>query len=71
MREVSNYLDGDLDAAMRLEIETHLKDCGDCLLVINQTRLTVELFCDERLVDLSPELQQRFRTALRRHMQSE
>ena len=48
IREISNYIDGDLDAAMKHELEGHLHHCEDCAMVVNQTKMTVEVFCDSQ-----------------------
>jgi anti-sigma factor RsiW len=66
IHEISNYIDGELDAATKQEIERHLADCGECAMVINQTKLTVDIFCDSQPVELSAEVHSRLHDALRR-----
>jgi len=41
---LSEYIDGDLQADLCAEIEAHLKDCENCRIVINTLRKTVELY---------------------------
>lgn len=65
IREISNYIDGDLDAEIRGEIEAHLKDCKDCQVIIDQTKLTVDIFCDSEMVELPDDARQRLHQALR------
>jgi anti-sigma factor RsiW len=69
VREISNYIDGDLDAATKQEIESHLGRCEDCKLVVNQTRMTVDIFCDAKPVELPEQVRARLHEALRRKMQ--
>jgi predicted anti-sigma-YlaC factor YlaD len=69
IREISNFIDGDLDSALRREIEGHLKDCKDCQVIIDQTKLTVDIFCDSELVELPEDVRRRLHQALRRKMQ--
>ena len=69
VREISNYIDGDLDAAAKQQIERHLEHCEDCNLVLNQTKMTVEIFCDSKPVDLPKGVRDRLHEALRRKMQ--
>jgi Putative zinc-finger len=64
--QVSNYIDRDLDAAVRQELEAHLLGCEDCTLIIRQTRLTIEIFCDEDPVQLDAGVHERLFEALRR-----
>jgi anti-sigma factor RsiW len=66
--EISNYIDGELDAAMRLEIEQHLLSCGDCTMVVYQTKLTVEIFCDAEPIELPQDVRTRLHEALRRKL---
>jgi anti-sigma factor RsiW len=69
IREISNYIDGELDAATRQELERHLVDCQECKMVVDQTKLTVEVFCDSEPVELPPDVKSRLHEALRRKMQ--
>ena len=66
IRRVSSYIDGDLEATMIEEIELHLKTCPDCLILVQQTRLTVRLYYDSDLVDYPVEVQARLHATLRR-----
>ena len=69
VREISNYIDGDLDNGMRREIESHLSDCRECQVIVDQTKFTIDVFCDSELVDLPEHVRQRLHQALRRKMQ--
>ncbi|HMK23559.1 MAG TPA: zf-HC2 domain-containing protein [Terriglobales bacterium] len=51
-REVSNYLDGEIDAATRAAMEEHLKICKHCTAVLDGTRNVVQLYGDDRLFEL-------------------
>lgn len=68
IREISNYIDGELDAAVRSDIESHLDGCKECQVIIDQTKLTVDIFCDSELIDLPDDVRQRLHDALRRKM---
>lgn len=68
IREISNYIDGDLDAATKQEFERHLDHCEDCAMVVNQTKMTVDVFCDSELVELPVEVRSRLHEGLRRKM---
>ena len=64
--ELSNYLDGELELAEKQELQQHLADCQECNLIVNQTKLTVDIFCDSEPVALPPDVQTRLHEALRR-----
>jgi hypothetical protein len=66
--EISNYIDGDVDVAMKREIELHLLECQDCTMIVIQTKLTVEIFCDSQVVELPQEVRSRLHEQLRRRI---
>jgi anti-sigma factor RsiW len=70
IRELSDYLDGDLRLAEKQELERHLEDCEDCKMVVDQTRLTVEVFCDKEQVELPADVKSRLHEALQRKIKS-
>ena len=66
IREISSYLDGDLDVLAKQELERHLEHCEDCKMVVDQTKLTVEIFCDSEPVELPDDVKTRLHDTLRR-----
>jgi anti-sigma factor RsiW len=68
IRELSNYIDGELDGALRQELESHLNDCADCRLVVDQTKKTIEIFCDSEPVELPGDVRARLHEALRQKL---
>jgi anti-sigma factor RsiW len=70
VREISNYIDGDLDAATKQEIQRHLDQCEDCKLVVDQTKMTVDIFCDSKPLELPKEVHARLHEALQRKMRN-
>jgi anti-sigma factor RsiW len=45
-REISNYIDGDIDAELRARMEAHFKVCAHCSAVLDGTRNVVKLVGD-------------------------
>ena len=68
IREISDYIDGDLDLSVKQELERHLEHCGDCKMVVDQTRLTVDVFCDSKPLELPGDVKSRLHDALRRKL---
>jgi len=64
IRELSNYLDGDLDTALKVELERHLQHCEDCSMIVDQTKKTVEIFCDSKPVELPSDVRTRLHQAV-------
>ena len=51
-REISNYMDGDVDAALRSAMDEHFKTCARCASVLAGTRNVVQLYGDERVLEV-------------------
>jgi len=45
-REISNYLDGDVDPEMRARMEAHFKVCAHCTAILDGTKNVVKLVGD-------------------------
>jgi uncharacterized protein YqiB (DUF1249 family) len=52
LRELSNYIDNDVDSQLRTEIEKHLSACGRCSVVLDTTRQVVRIYCDETVLEV-------------------
>jgi mycothiol system anti-sigma-R factor len=67
LSELSNYLEGELDAANRAELEQHIKKCPNCWVIIDTTRKTIQIYqgCCEPY-PLPESLQDRLQQALRK-----
>jgi len=68
-REISNYLDGDLDAGLKQAIAAHTCGCHHCEVVVDTTRKTIELYCDGRLFPLPIKVRERLHAVLRERCQ--
>jgi Putative zinc-finger len=51
-REVSNYLDGEVSSELRAAIEEHVRGCKRCTAVVDGTRNVIQLYADERMVEV-------------------
>ena len=66
IHEISSYIDGELEASVRIELEEHLQECKGCAIVVRQTQLTVEIFCNDKPVELPSEVRSRLHETLKR-----
>ena len=64
IRELSEYLNGDLDRSTLSDLELHLTRCEDCRLVVDTTRKTIEIFCKAEPVPLPDDIRTRLHKAL-------
>ena len=46
IRDLSEYLDGELEPALVETLNRHMEHCEDCRLVVDTTRKTIEIYCD-------------------------
>jgi Putative zinc-finger len=51
-REISNYVDGDVDAALPAAMDEHFRTCPRCASVLAGTRNVVQLYGDERMLEV-------------------
>jgi len=51
-REISNYVDGEVDAGLRSSMEEHFRTCTKCASVLAGTRNVVALYGDERMLEV-------------------
>jgi anti-sigma factor RsiW len=49
---ISAYIDGDVDALLRAEIDRHLEHCEICSAVMDSTRNMVILLADDRVFEI-------------------
>jgi anti-sigma factor RsiW len=45
-REISNYVDDDIDSELRARMEAHFKICAHCKAVVDGTKNVVKLIAD-------------------------
>ncbi len=51
-REVSNYLDGEVEPGLRAAMEEHVRGCRQCAAVLDGTRNVIQLYGDERMLEV-------------------
>jgi len=67
-REISNYLDGDVSPDMRAAIDAHVSGCKHCTAVLDGTRNVVQLYGDERMLEVPLGFSQRLHRRLEGNM---
>ena len=68
IREISNYIDGELDPALKQELERHLAHCEDCTMIVDQTRKTIKIYSGSVPVDLPSDVKSRLHAALHKKL---
>ncbi len=67
-REVSNYLDGEVDPSLRVAIDEHVRGCQRCAAVVDGTRNVLQLYGDERMLEVPLGFSQRLHRRLDENM---
>jgi anti-sigma factor RsiW len=65
---ISAYIDGDVEAAVRKEIDRHLETCEICSAVLDSTRNVVILMADDRVFELPTGFSQRLHARIDRDL---
>jgi anti-sigma factor (TIGR02949 family) len=66
---ISAYIDGEVDATLRAEIDKHLETCEICSAVLDSTRNVVVLVADGRVYELPTGFSERLHERLDREME--
>lgn len=51
-QHISAYIDGDVDALLRAEIDRHLEHCEICSAILDSTRNIIVLVADGRIFEI-------------------
>jgi anti-sigma factor RsiW len=68
-QHISAYIEGDVDATLRAEIDKHLETCEICSAVLDSTRNVVILVADERVFELPAGFSERLHERIDRELQ--
>jgi len=74
MAEMGDYMDGEVAAALRLQLEAHLSHCRTCHVVYDSARKTVRVLTDSGSFDMpeatSKPITEEIMTRIRSHRRS-
>jgi predicted anti-sigma-YlaC factor YlaD len=68
-QHISAYIEGDVDAVLRAEIDKHLETCEICLAILDSTRNVVILLADDRIFELPVDFSQRLHERIDRELE--
>jgi anti-sigma factor RsiW len=68
-QHISAYIEGDVDAALRAEIDLHLETCEICSAVLDSTRNVVILMADDRVFELPAGFSRRLHERIDRELE--
>lgn len=67
-RQISNYLDNEVEADLRAAMSAHFKDCAHCTAILDGTRNVVKLVGDGKAFDLPAAASRRMYAKLDQHL---
>lgn len=70
LRELSDYLDEQLDPATKVELDQHVKECPNCWVVLDTTQKTVKIYKNCEAQEVPEGLQNRLMSALQEKMKA-
>ena len=63
-RQISDYVDNDVDPELKARLEFHFERCKDCKAILDGTRNVVALIGDERAFEFPEGVSERLTSAL-------
>jgi putative zinc finger protein len=70
-RQISDYLDNEVDAQLRAIMSAHFKNCAHCSAILDGTRNVLKLVGDGKAFELPANSSRRFYAKLDRHLAAE
>ena len=67
-RQISSYLDDDLESELRVSMSSHFKGCAHCSAVLDGTRNVIKLVGDGRAFEIPSGTNGRFYKKLNDHL---
>jgi anti-sigma factor RsiW len=68
LRELSDYLDENLDSEIRAKLEKHITECPNCWVIADTTRKTIHIYKGMEPQPIPPDIESRLMVALERKM---
>jgi anti-sigma factor RsiW len=68
IRDLSGYLDGELNKEVIGDLERHVSRCTDCRLVVDTVRKTIEIYCNAEAIPLPDDVRARLHQALEKRL---
>ena len=70
LNELTNYLDGVLDARTKTELDDHLAWCHNCYVVCDTTKKTIQIYKNTEVYDLPDDLRTKLQLAIQTKCQA-
>ncbi len=68
LEQLSNFIDGEVDAGLRTEIEAHLRTCRKCSVLHDSLRKVLIIVADERTFEIPVGYSERLHAFIDQHL---
>ena len=68
LKDLSDYLDENLDAQVRAKLEKHITECPNCWVVADTARKTIKIYKGMDAYPVPPDVESRLMKALEKKM---
>ncbi|WP_446744534.1 anti-sigma factor family protein [Silvibacterium acidisoli] len=64
LAQLDDLMDNNVTVTMRADLEAHLKGCEHCVITLNTTRKTIEIYRKHEIYELPNDLRDRLQKAI-------
>ena len=64
LAQLDDMLDSEVSSPLRADLEEHLRGCEHCVVTLNTTRKTIEIYRTHEIYELPNELRERLEAAI-------
>ncbi len=68
LEQLSNFIEGEIDAGLRAEIEAHLRTCRKCSVLHDSLRKVLIIVADERTFEIPVGYSERLHAFIDQHL---
>lgn len=64
LAQLDDLIDDEVGAALRADLESHLRECEHCVITLNTTRKTIQIYRSHELYELPEAMRERLEKAI-------
>ncbi len=64
LSQLTDYFDGQIPPELLAEVQTHVRECHHCEVVLDTTRQTISIYREHEVYEFTAELRERLHTAI-------
>src|ERR1017187_2636782 len=64
LSQLTDYFDGQIDPDLLAEVQTHVRECHHCEVVLDTTRQTISIYREHEIYEFPAELRERLHAAI-------